>query len=904
MKTLLFCLTCSHRAWRLIVAGICLVLTGFIIASPVHADDRRLNPPARNADQGFKHPQFALLDDQGNNVLESENPVSVVTTCGACHDSQFIVSHSGHADAGLSLIGTSSAPLSHDWELGPGYFGSWNPITYRYLSTADDPHPDLSIAEWVQVFGARHVGGGPAVSGRDGIPLNDSDVVAKVAELMPSSWDWQQSGVVEMNCFLCHLNQPNNEARIAALRAGTFRWASSATLLGTGIVSVIDDKYKWNADAFDSSGLLKPEFVTVQDPTSKTCGQCHGVVHTDADPLSFGVFSSDTAAMWNTLTTGQVFSPQKILNSALNLKDKDTVVRAWDVHAERVLNCTDCHYAQNNPIYYRDTSEDKPAHLDFDPRRLDLSDYLYRPVHEFAYASSTGSTMRECSGCHNLEATHNWLPYKDQHISKLACETCHIPQLYAPAIESLDWTVITTQSQPQITYRGVDGSALSEQALLSGFQPVLLPSVAADGLPKLAPFNLISAWYWVYGEPARPVPLRDLQAVYLNSDEQTYKAEIVNHFDADKNGSLSTAELYIDTPEKQAAIVSALEARGLTSPRIVAETQPYGIHHDVAESSLAIKDCNTCHTTDSRLVLPTILADRAPGGVLPTMLDTTTDGGITLESNGQVFFYPQNSNSDAELYVFGHDSVTAMDWIGVLLFLGTLAGVFVHGGLRMVAARRHAPAVHDAHSVYMYGVYERFWHWLQTGLILGLLFTGVIIHEPDMFGALSFSFIVQVHNILALILVINAALSLFYHLTSGEIQQFLPKPRGFFNDAILQTKYYLNGIFKGEAHPFEKLRERKLNPLQQLTYLVILNILLPAQVITGALMWGIQQFPALANAFGGLPVLGPVHTLIAWAFASFVVLHVYLTTTGHTPTSNIKAMIGGWDEVEEMEPAQ
>ena len=33
-------------------------------------------------------------------------------------------------------------------------------------------------------------------------------------------------------------------------------------------------------------------------------------------------------------------------------------------------------------------------------------------------------------------------------------------------------------------------------------------------------------------------------------------------------------------------------------------------------------------------------------------------------------------------------------------------------------------------------------------------------------------------------------------------------------------------------------------------------------------------------------------------FAAFVIMHVYLTTTGHTPMASIRAMITGWDEVE------
>ncbi len=150
----------------------------------------------------------------------------------------------------------------------------------------------------------------------------------------------------------------------------------------------------------------------------------------------------------------------------------------------------------------------------------------------------------------------------------------------------------------------------------------------------------------------------------------------------------------------------------------------------------------------------------------------------------------------------------------------------------------------------MYGVYERFWHWLQTFVIVLLLFTGLIIHRPDIFGWFSFRNVVLVHNVLAALLVINAGLSLFYHLASGEIRQFIPRPYGFFDQAIVQAKYYLQGIFKGKGHPFEKTPEKKLNPLQQVTYFGILNVLLPLQIITGALMWGMQRWPSFAECTG------------------------------------------------------
>jgi len=72
-----------------------------------------------------------------------------------------------------------------------------------------------------------------------------------------------------------------------------------------------------------------------------------------------------------------------------------------------------------------------------------------------------------------------------------------------------------------------------------------------------------------------------------------------------------------------------------------------------------------------------------------------------------------------------------------------------------------------------------------------------------------------------------------------------------------------------------------------------LNVLLPLQIITGALMWGVQRWPAVAESLGGLPYLAPFHTLIAWLFAAFIVAHVYLTTTGAKPLTAIQAIEAG-----------
>ncbi|MGW8249932.1 MAG: hypothetical protein ACWGO1_04760, partial [Anaerolineales bacterium] len=197
------------------------------------------SPAAKPAAQSSTfHPTFALLDREGSPVLESGNPVSTMKTCGSCHDTEFIASHSFHTDVGLSEYSSpGQSGLAHPWDTSPGLFGKWNPLTYRYLSPQGDQLLDLGTADWLKTIGLRHVGGGPATISREGQPLielvpttgNPETSVLDPQTGTAVPWDWQESGVVEMNCFLCHTPSPNNEARIQVLQSGEFQWANTAT---------------------------------------------------------------------------------------------------------------------------------------------------------------------------------------------------------------------------------------------------------------------------------------------------------------------------------------------------------------------------------------------------------------------------------------------------------------------------------------------------------------------------------------------------------------------------------------------------------------------------------------------------------------------------------------------------
>jgi thiosulfate reductase cytochrome b subunit len=515
--------------------------------------------------------------------------------------------------------------------------------------------------------------------------------------------------------------------------------------------------------------------------------------------------------------------------------------------------------------------------------------------------ASVVPAMQRCESCHNYQDTHDWLPYVDRHGAKLSCEACHIPKLYAPAIQQNDWTVLDEEGKGVITYRGVegDGNPKNPYNLIEGYKPILLPREDAGGVARLAPFNLIASWYWVYGDPPRPVRQADLQKAYFDAPGR-YKADILAVFDADGDGKLSREELRLDSEEKEYAVRTQLAGLGLDSPRIVGEILPYPISHNATWGDFATQDCKACHSDESRVSDALKLADYTPGGVMPTFVGGTglhPTGDFVQGDDGALYYQP--STAKAGLYLPGHDRVKWIDWLGFLMLAGVFLGVFVHGGLRVYWAARGVKAHHGAtRKVYLYTFYERMWHWVQAIAIILLILTGVIVHRPDMFGSFDLGMVVPIHNVLGFLLLFNAFFALFYFLAGHTIQQFLPEPKGFFYQAIQQAMYYGRGIFRGEPHPFEKDERHKMNPLQQATYLVILNILLPLQIITGILIWGAQRWPALSNAIGGLQYIAPFHTLVAWTFAAFVIMHVYLTTTGHTPTAALEGMITGWEEVE------
>ena len=199
---------------------------------------------------------------------------------------------------------------------------------------------------------------------------------------------------------------------------------------------------------------------------------------------------------------------------------------------------------------------------------------------------------------------------------------------------------------------------------------------------------------------------------------------------------------------------------------------------------------------------------------------------------------------------------------------------------------------------YIYKRFERFWHWAQAFLILFLALTGFEIHGSySLFG---FEKAVFFHTRSAFALLVLVGFAIFWHLTTGEWRQYIPT----LDKLVAQVRFYAYGMFKGEPHPYHKTELGKLNPLQRLVYLKLKLVLIPLVALTG-LPYMYHRLPGSDGSPLVLPLdLGLIaflHTMGAYALVLFLIVHVYMTTTGATPLANLRAMITGYEDLEPEE---
>ena len=243
-------------------------------------------------------------------------------------------------------------------------------------------------------------------------------------------------------------------------------------------------KANWGPEALESNGMVKREWIRISKPSISNCGRCHGLTGTPGSPVSIpedyraAAYPAGTQALeleryQLTRSSGSIFSAQEVEASFLNLSGKQALSFPWDIHARKLMQCTDCHFAPNNPQRLSSQTGTAAA-LRGEPRRETVSEYLQKPDHHLVTAN--------CRTCHDPQRGHDFLPYPARHFEVVACESCHIPRQYGPAEQMVDATLLDESGSPLVKYRGVEaGAANLNTAYTQGYEPAAVP------LPRRAP---------------------------------------------------------------------------------------------------------------------------------------------------------------------------------------------------------------------------------------------------------------------------------------------------------------------------------------------------------------------------------------------------------------------------------
>ena len=149
------------------------------------------------------------------------------------------------------------------------------------------------------------------------------------------------------------------------------------------------------------------------------------------------------------------------------------------------------------------------------------------------------------------------------------------------------------------------------------------------------------------------------------------------------------------------------------------------------------------------------------------------------------------------------------------------------------------------------------------------------------------------HFLIAWIFVVNGFVYLAYGIASGQLRFRLIPSRDQIRDFGGSVREHLTLRFP------EGDEAKRYNVIQKLTYLVVIGLLLPAQILAGLAMSPAMNasFPFLLTMFGGRQSARTIHFVVANLLVIFVVVHVAMVVLSGF-WNNMRGMVTGWFVIE------
>jgi thiosulfate reductase cytochrome b subunit len=201
-------------------------------------------------------------------------------------------------------------------------------------------------------------------------------------------------------------------------------------------------------------------------------------------------------------------------------------------------------------------------------------------------------------------------------------------------------------------------------------------------------------------------------------------------------------------------------------------------------------------------------------------------------------------------------------------------------------------------KIYLITLPERIWHWLNALFFILLAVTGILMHYSENLESISLASLVKVHNVTSFLFLLNFLFWFIYEAATGRIKYYIRFTKALPVELFNQARYYLFGIFNKGHSPYPTSEERKFNPLQQVSYFFLMLFILPVQIVSGVVLYGITKNIEWITNLTAFKSIAVIHTLFSFLAVTFLIVHLYLSTTGKKLTSLLESMITGYHTVE------
>ena len=412
---------------------------------------------------------------------------------------------------------------------------------------------------------------------------------------------WDQSGVSEADCLICHLKGYQWKERGATLRGKFFKYGPTVGAGWANIKLSQDESGNLKADEVIVNYTKKEvadfenlHLQIVRNPPDENCWSCH--------------------AMADGKRRGRQWNPEK------------------DVHKARGLHCISCHPSDKKHNIAKGNTIQETV-------RNDLSHGMY-----------------SCEDCHyrgkDKKAPRHKHPFSPRHLKLISCQTCHIPFQTAPAdlvydYASNGWTSIDDTS------KFLSNDPLDPKRSVPGVDPDIWYPAITKWKGRMVPAKSLVVIYWGDLDPktnvVKPISLwkiQELKKPPLKDDNGDGIPE-VNSFDEikaflkalkgkDKFGNPVAFHPVL----MKGGFLYQLDKKGEVEKmkHEQAEVLDFSLSHNVMSGPdvIGARGCKECHSKKSPFFLRKVLIDPYDEKGKPIYIENWERLGIDKEKLGRL----------------------------------------------------------------------------------------------------------------------------------------------------------------------------------------------------------------------------------------------------------------------------